>query len=221
MYVYLLKNTINGKKYVGMTSKDVNTRFLQHCRAAKANPKTLLHRSIRKYGVEAWQVSILEKDFQRIEDLCDAEIRYIRSINPELNMARGGMGGDNSNCENFKKYIALRDYSGDKHPMFNRQQSDDTRNKISKSKKGIPLRADHRRKVTEKLCSYKLSNEDIEKRVESVAKTYEITDPSGRVFMVKNLTKFCKQYNLNQGNMNNVALGRYKSSKGYKVKLVS
>ena len=49
--VYLILNMLNGKKYVGQTTKTVEERFRQHKRCKKG----LIGKAIRKYGKEKFR----------------------------------------------------------------------------------------------------------------------------------------------------------------------
>ena len=217
MNIYLLQNIITGKRYVGMTVHEVKKRFLQHCRIARKNPKTLLHKAINKYGFRCWEVTVLESGFASVHEMAEAEIAYIHILKPELNMATGGLGGDTSDSPNFTKYIQSRDIAGPNHPMFGKKHAQASKSAISAAKTGVSLSPQHKLKAVFALRANPPSSDCIKRRSQNKSKTYKITEPTGEVLIVKNLTKFCKERNLNQGNMNNVALGRYKSSKGYKV----
>ena len=59
MIVYAITNTVNGKRYIGMTEQPLNRRWMEHKCAAKAGVKTALHAAIRKYGVKAFTVEVL------------------------------------------------------------------------------------------------------------------------------------------------------------------
>ena len=48
--------------------------------------------------------------------------------------------------------------------------------------------------------------------------TWEVVFPDGQIVIIKNLKLFCKQYNLNQGAMNQVGLGKKTSHKGFRCK---
>lgn len=52
---------------------------------------------------------------------------------------------------------------------------------------------------------------------EACAKSYRFKSPEGNVVDVYNLRKFCRENNLNQGHMCQVANGKIKSSKGWKA----
>lgn len=59
--VYLITNTLNGKKYVGQ-SKCITRRFNRHKRAARTKNKReafYLHNAIAKYGVENFKFEVL------------------------------------------------------------------------------------------------------------------------------------------------------------------
>jgi len=55
-YVYLVTNTVNGKKYVGCTRVTVSRRWIQHRSAAKNGSPFALHQAIRKYGFNKFQM---------------------------------------------------------------------------------------------------------------------------------------------------------------------
>src|SRR5688572_11673775 len=56
--VYLVTNTVNGKRYVGLSS-NIGRRWWEH-RNPKQGCATVIHRAIKKYGVEAFEFSVLE-----------------------------------------------------------------------------------------------------------------------------------------------------------------
>jgi group I intron endonuclease len=59
------------------------------------------------------------------------------------------------------------------------------------------------------------SKESVVKRVDSNSKEWIVTDPTGKQYQIKNLNRFCKENNLCCGNMQYVALGKYKQHKGW------
>lgn len=62
MYVYLIRNKVNGKCYVGQTTQDVNVRLRNHRNKANmSKPSRLpIHQAIKKYGWEAFDKFVLE-----------------------------------------------------------------------------------------------------------------------------------------------------------------
>ena len=62
-YIYLIKNKINGKGYVGKTQLTISERWRQHCSDAfkPRCEKRPLYAAIRKYGIENFEVSKLEQ----------------------------------------------------------------------------------------------------------------------------------------------------------------
>ena len=57
--VYVITNVLNGKRYIGLTSRSLAKRWLAHKSDARRGSRSALHRAIRKYGEEAFRVSVL------------------------------------------------------------------------------------------------------------------------------------------------------------------
>lgn len=73
--VYCITNLINGKKYVGMTTRTLGQRLREHQHHAEkkfvegdAQTSMPIVRAIKKYGVENFSVEILQRDLQSGED---------------------------------------------------------------------------------------------------------------------------------------------------------
>ena len=53
--VYLIWNTVNGKRYVGQTVQPLKTRFNQH-----SHTETVIGKAIRKYGKENFRYGVIK-----------------------------------------------------------------------------------------------------------------------------------------------------------------
>jgi group I intron endonuclease len=87
MIVYKITNKINGKVYIGQSTRELQQRWSSHCCDAKtrrANNK--LHNAIKKYGPEAFEIEVLEKA-ETQEALDILEQKYI-----ELYQSMGSKG---------------------------------------------------------------------------------------------------------------------------------
>lgn len=71
MLVYLLKNVVNGKGYVGITTSTLRQRWSTHVSEARRRHKRMpLRAAIRKYGPEAWErmrIAALERERKKRE----------------------------------------------------------------------------------------------------------------------------------------------------------
>lgn len=57
--VYLITNRVNGKRYVGITTKSLQKRWQLHINSANAGSYYWIHKAIRKYGADAFEVEEL------------------------------------------------------------------------------------------------------------------------------------------------------------------
>lgn len=97
--IYRIINKINGKRYIGYTSKDYKIRFRQHIINAryvhknKKNKKTILNKAIYKYGEENFMVEkimdVCDKCWKTVEQLC-IEYENTTNIDNGYNMTKGG-----------------------------------------------------------------------------------------------------------------------------------
>jgi len=103
MFVYLITNMVNGKRYVGQTTHTLEYRWGQHKRK---NGCTVLRNAINKYGADKFIIeSICEPP--TIKMMNEFEIEYIQRYNTKTpngyNMTGGGEGLFNPSEEVRKK----------------------------------------------------------------------------------------------------------------------
>ena len=98
MHLYCILNTRNGKRYIGLTTVSVATRWNAHVREALGGAGRALCKAIRKYGAEAFVVEQIASMVPGTSwnDLCDMEIALIAqegTFGPGgYNMTAGGEG---------------------------------------------------------------------------------------------------------------------------------
>ena len=94
MVVYQLKNKINDKRYIGITSQKLERRIAEHKARAKreGGQSNYLYAALNKYGMESFDISILS-ECKNKKELEKKEISLIEALKPEYNIAPGGNVG--------------------------------------------------------------------------------------------------------------------------------
>ena len=157
MIVYLITNTINGKRYVGQTARTLDARWWQHCN--KTSARHYLHRAIQKYGKENFSKEIICEPPTR-ELTNEIESYYIARYNSmaphgynlttggdcptlsaesrkKMSISRKGVRPPSSFAENWTeedREKARQRMLGNKH-LLGHSPSEETRKKISESMK--------------------------------------------------------------------------------------
>ena len=57
MIIYAIANTVNGKRYIGMTQSRLGKRWARHCRDAEKGSAFWLHQAIRIHGKDTFVVT--------------------------------------------------------------------------------------------------------------------------------------------------------------------
>ena len=96
MIIYQITNEVNGKFYIGKTTKTLEERFQKHLYESRYNRSgSYLYKSIRKYGKEHFTIIIIESQVDETK-LDERERYWIETLNPHYNLTEGGEGGDTS-----------------------------------------------------------------------------------------------------------------------------
>jgi group I intron endonuclease len=166
-YIYLIRNLVNGKGYVGKTEKTVSLRFSQHKTQSKIGSTYALHAAMRKYGVHNF--SIIEIASCESCLLSELETHFIKihetyaPLGKGYNLTLGGEGqtGLVHSEETRLKLSALTkaQLAKNGHPMKGKKHSAESVAKMSESRRGQPsakkgkkcgpLSDEHKRKISD------------------------------------------------------------------------
>ena len=87
--IYCITNKINGKKYIGLTSRDPRIRFEEHMRSYQ----TILGKARLKHGLQNFTLEVLESSLNK-EEVDERERFYIKqkeTLAPKgYNLSHGG-----------------------------------------------------------------------------------------------------------------------------------
>lgn len=81
--IYIIRNTVNSKVYVGQTTSSINLRFKNHLSAARRGGDYIIGKAIRKYGESNFYVELLEECLA--EELNEREKYWIAFFNSTAN----------------------------------------------------------------------------------------------------------------------------------------
>jgi group I intron endonuclease len=151
--IYKILNTANNKFYIG-SSTNIEHRWRVHqCYLkCKQHPNKYLQYAWDKYGSEYFEFSVLKElegdprqEEQRIilETKCyDREIGYNLSTN-----TISPMEGKKHSAESISRMSEAK--KGKKNHFYGKTHTEETKQRISKVKKNIPLDPEHKKKVLE------------------------------------------------------------------------
>jgi hypothetical protein len=149
--IYILENKVDGKCYVGQTTKIFKDRFKQHQIAP-----LYIGRALRKYGIENFEIILLENVPE--EELDYWETHYIKECNS----------------------ISPNGYNFDSGGNKNKHRCEETRKKISESNKGKIFSEEYKKKLSEAHKGKKRPpfTEEAKKKMSEIKKKAKIIPPS-------------------------------------------
>ncbi len=193
-FIYLAKNLLDGKCYVGQT-KDFNKRVRGHLCEALKGTGYKFHAAIRKYGKENFTFEIIEECEDEVTNERERVwIERFDSFKRGYNLTSGGdhfefsaetiqkIKEANSNLSDEQRYIRGSAFRGkhlsEEHKQKLREANkgkippcyEETRRKRSESMKGKntgPKSEEHRRKLSEARRKWKLTEEQKKKIAEN------------------------------------------------------
>ena len=85
MYVYLITNLVNDKKYVGITN-DYKKRWANH--KCNNDPTMVIAKAIKKYGKDNFKFELIEEDVS-LEEIDEKEQYYIDFYQSHVSTGKG------------------------------------------------------------------------------------------------------------------------------------
>lgn len=139
--IYLIKNSLNNKYYIGLTS-NYQKRYNQHIYESQKNHRPL-YKSIRKYGIENFVFDIALENLT-LDEANYWEHIFIKAYKSHIsdhgyNLTYGGSGIDG-----FKFSSEVKE----KLRQIRLNQSEETRKKIGEKSKGRKLSEESKKKMS-------------------------------------------------------------------------
>jgi hypothetical protein len=151
MVIYKIQNKINGKIYVGQTTKQITDRFLSH-----SKNDSVIGYAIRKYGLQSFDICIIDMAEDK-QSLNEKEIYWIDQLGSLVpngyNVSVGGFGGNLGDIVNKK----IREI----------MNTPEVKEKVSKGLKKAFENPELRAKISKANKGRKQSKETIDKKIAS------------------------------------------------------
>jgi len=156
--IYQTTNTLNGKSYIGFTTKTVADRWVKHKSSAKRGAQNHFHDAIKKHGPNVWTHKILCWGEDHDAGLKIAEPLMIELFPHEYNETRGGegvLGYKHTESYKLEKSVRSMGNKNAKGTIHTTKQNTE-HSRIMKGKPHIGARwtVDQRQRQSEKLKRY-------------------------------------------------------------------
>jgi group I intron endonuclease len=142
MFVYKITNKVNGMLYIGITTRSVHKRWLQHKSCAFRKIQYPLYNAMNKYGFDAFEIETIYhgqslEEIQKLErHLIEQYGSYVRNGNG-YNATYGGDGGSSMPREIIEKVRLVR---------IGQKRTDEQKKRMSTNRIGKGLLNDAPRK---------------------------------------------------------------------------
>lgn len=147
--VYMHRNKINGKVYIGITKRKPQYRWNN----GKGYDNQYFKRAIKKYGFDNFEHIILcEKLTQKEAEQKEIEfIAYYKSSQKDFgyNISKGGMVNNGVPCKEETKQKISQANKGTNNGMYGKHHTDKEKGKISEASKRLWQNKQHREKMLE------------------------------------------------------------------------
>jgi group I intron endonuclease len=164
-HIYMLKNKINGKIYIGQTTRPIQTRLKEHETGKNIHCQGI-YNAIRKYGWKNFETDYYEcpdEDLNFDENLL---VREMGTLSPGgYNLMEGGGSGGKHSKESIQKMREAR--LGEKNHNYGKTPSEETRQKLREANLGKTLSEETKEKISKAKIGKTLSQESKQKMSDS------------------------------------------------------
>lgn len=200
MIIYKATNLINGKAYVGQTTRSLKARMQEHQR----HRTTHFDRALAKYGIENFKITIIDTAIT-VEELNEKEqfwVRFFRTFGENgYNMCEGGGNTIGYHHTPETKQVMREKkknmYYGNANPFYGKHHNEETRKRWSQIRKGRKLTAEWKQHLSE--------TSSIKRKVHNV-ETDEIFE---------SIKEAAEKYNIVATHISRVCRGKRKTTGGY------
>ena len=237
--IYILKNKINNKCYVGQTIQKINSRISQHVCWANNGGKQLISYAIKKYGIKNFEIETIacsdeQENLNRLE--CDIIQKFNSMVPFGYNLKDGGHYGKYSEESKLKMSKAHKGVNlskehrknigkslkgkcaGKNHWAYGKKLSDETKKKMSESRMGRKHSESTKKKLSDGKMGSKNPMYGMIGSKNPQAKKIILIHPQGEEEYFGALMDACRKYNLDVRNLSAVLVGKRNHHKGYKCK---
>lgn len=168
--VYMHENKINGKKYIGMTGKEPEKRWLK---GTNYRTCTAMRRAFEKYGWDGFNHVIIKSGLTR-EEACVLEQKLIadnHTQNPDFGYNISGGGGGMvgfHHTEETKKRIS-EVLSGPNNHNYGKPMSEERKQLLRSINLGSKHTEEHKRKIGDSLRGRKHVSEEGKRHISEVS----------------------------------------------------
>lgn len=226
MYIYEIKNTVNGKRYIGQSGRNDNRRLNTHRYRLKRGTHINKHLlgAWKQYGEDVFEWNKIRENIETVEKLNELEDYYIELYNTTdprfgYNMAKHSEAPMRGATHSAKtKKLMSESRSG-------RSKNKEWKKKIRKANKETwsEMMCDDGFSKMHKLRSFR--NCSTQEEANELAKSMRIyhypdkvVSPEGKIYEIGTIKGFCKEHNLDDSTFRKMLRGKYKQYKGWRIK---
>lgn len=189
----------------GGTKRQLKRHLFETKNRTKNSLKYRKIQSILKFGLIPITKKILEnikedKAFSLEEKLIKIIGRIDLKTGPLTNLKDGGIGGQSNPSSLTRKKLSVATKGKTYEEIYGKEKALELKKSRSNSNSKRKLSQYTKNKISEKHCKI----------------TWKITNPNGKICLIKNLQKFCKENNLTSNSMWCVANKKQNHHKGWK-----
>lgn len=107
-YVYIIKNDIHNKVYIGITAQSIQKRWYDHIRSSETK-NSKFYKEMRKIGVEHFSINVLEQC--DVGELNEREQYYIKKYDSFHNGYNSTLGGFGTHTYELDEQSIIKMYS--------------------------------------------------------------------------------------------------------------